>query len=128
MQKQTDRVEREINELKKINQPKSTQMFKIAERIRGAKGARQEPTAVKDPKTNEIVVLDYCTDVPRNNDPKEEFVKEINVKELIHDLRSINKSIVSTMIQFEAFEKVLEKIRKGKKKNYDFFDKLWRQI
>ena len=38
MQKQTDRVEKEINELKKMNQPKSTQMFKIAEQIRGTKG------------------------------------------------------------------------------------------
>ena len=83
MQKQTDRVEKEITELKKMNQPKSTQMFKIAERIRGAKGARQEPKAVK-PKNNEIVVstqtikdvvLDYCTDVLRNNDPKEDFEK-----------------------------------------------------
>ena len=121
MQKQTDRVEKEINELKKMNQPKSTQMFKIAERIRGAKGASQEPTAVKDPKTNEIVVstqaiksvvLDYCTDVLRNNDPKEEFEKEIKVKELIHDMRSKDKSVGGSMIQYESFEKVLEKIKK----------------
>ena len=85
-------------------------MFTIAERIRGTKGARQEPTAVKDPKTNEIVVsiqviknvvLDYCTDVLRNNDPNEEFEKEIQVKELIHDMRSKFKSVVGSMIQYE---------------------------
>ena len=78
MQKQTDRVEKDINELKQMNMPKSTQMFKIAERIKGYKGASQEPTAVNDPISEENifntegikeVTLDYCTNVLINNDP-----------------------------------------------------------
>ena len=76
LQKQNDRVEHEINELKKMNSSKSTKIFKIAERIRGPKGAVQEPTAVKNPKTGETVVstkgikevvLDYYTEVLTNN-------------------------------------------------------------
>jgi hypothetical protein len=105
----------------KADQLATTQMFKLAERIRGAKGASQEPTAVKDPNTNEIVVstqaiksvvLDYCTDVLRNNEPKDEFENEIKVKELIHDMRSRDKSVGGSMIQYESFEKVLGKIDK----------------
>ena len=68
-------------------------MFKIAERIKGYKGASQEPTAVKDPISEEIIVsterikevtLDYCTNVLTNNEPKEDFKKEIELKELMH--------------------------------------------
>ena len=42
------------------------------------------------------------------------------MKELLHDLRSKDKSVTGNMIQFKSFEKVLEKIKKGKKKTYDF--------
>jgi hypothetical protein len=107
MQKQNDRVEKEINELKNMNLPKSTQIFKIAERIRGPKGGNQEPSVVRDPKTNEIVVstqgikevvLDYFTDVLKNNDPTDEFKDEIDLKELIHDMRFQNKTAPGNMI------------------------------
>ena len=129
LQKQSDKVEKEINELKQMNIPKGTQIFKIAERIRGPKGGIQEPSAVKDPSNNEVVVstkeiknvvLNYCTDVLLNNVPKDNFKDEINLKEMLHDIRMKNKTESSINISEETFKKVLEKNKKGKKKTYDF--------
>ena len=70
LQKQSDRVEKEIIEFKNQGLSKSSQIFKIAERIKGQKGSNQEPSAVKNQATNEIVVstnevkkvvLNYCS-------------------------------------------------------------------
>ena len=132
LQKQSDRVEKEINDLKEMNMPKGTQIFKIAERIRGPKGGNQEPSAVRDPTTNEVVVstkevknivLDYCSEVLKNNVPKDNFKDEINLKELLHDIRMDNKAASNVSISEETFKKVMEKIKKGKKKTYDFLVK-----
>ena len=111
---------------------KSFQILKLSERIKGPKGSSREPTAVKDPKTKETivstqgikdVVLDYCTDVLRNNEPKEEFKEELKVKELILDVRFASKLGKGPMIPHESLKKNSSKIRKGKKKTYDFLIK-----
>ena len=53
LQKQNDRLGKEINDLKEMKIPKGSQIFKIAERIWGPKS--QEPSAVKDPATNAFI-------------------------------------------------------------------------
>ena len=108
---------------------KSAQIFKIAERIKGKKGGNQEPSVVKNPKTQEIVVstkeikkvvLDYCADVLGNNEPKEAFKDEIALKELLHDMRMEDKSDQSNKISEDTFKKVLDKNKRGNKRTYDF--------
>ena len=66
-------------------------------------------------------MLDYCTEVLKNNVPKDNFKDEINLKELLHDIRMDNKAVSN--VSEETFKKVMEKIKKGKKKTYDFLVK-----
>jgi hypothetical protein len=137
LQKQSDRLEKEINDLKEMNIPKGSQIFKIAERIRGPKGGSQEPSAVRHPTTGEVVVstrevkeivLEYCSNVLENNEPKDSFKEEIALKEMLHDIRVNNNAASSIKISEETFNKVMEKTRKGKKKTYDFLMKAGNQF
>ena len=53
MEIKAERLNKELNELKKIGN-KNTNVFKLAERVNGPKKAGPEAIAVKDPKTGEL--------------------------------------------------------------------------
>ena len=66
------------------------------------------------PLTNELVVstkkikevvLDYCTEVLKNNQPKVEFKDEIDLMELLHDTRmaEIKTETKATIVPFGSF-------------------------
>ena len=74
-------------------------------------------------QSSTYIALDYCTEVLSNNVPKDDFKEEIQLKELLHDIRMDNKAASNVSISEETYQKVLEKIKKGKKKTYDFLVK-----
>ena len=56
LKKQTSKIEEDINNIKKKGIDKIENVFKMKELIGGSKKAGQEPTAIKDPVTNELIV------------------------------------------------------------------------
>ena len=132
MKKQSDILTKEIADIKDMKQGRASKVFKLCEKIIGSKKQGQEACAVKDPKTKELIVaseeikkvsLEYCKEVLTNNKPEAEYKKEIMIKEKVHEVRMEEK--VSGEIEFGQgdFTKVLDKMRKNKKKTYDFLVK-----
>ena len=67
--------------------------------------------------------LEYCKEVLSNNKPEAEYKKEIMIKEKIHEVRMEEKVISEIKFVQGDFTKVLDKMRKNKKKTYDFLVK-----
>ena len=84
-----------MNELKEKKGP-SAAVFHLREDIIGGKKAVEEPAVVTNPETGEDVdtpkqikkvTLQYCKQLLTKRKPKEEYREDIEVKELLHDLR-----------------------------------------
>ena len=82
-------VEEELENIRKTKNGKAGQVWKVRRKVIGEKKGKILPTAIKDPATNKLVVnanrikqvtLKYCMDTLRNNEPEDEFKKEINHK------------------------------------------------
>ena len=54
MKQKSDRLEKEIYELKSCSNSRSTRAFKLVEKIRGPKKSGPEAVAIQDPVTNEM--------------------------------------------------------------------------
>ena len=109
----------------------STKVFKLLEKIQGPKKPRQEACAILDPHTKEQIVdpekikevsLQYCQDVLRDNVPKEEFVKELEMTHAIHEDRC-DEEEGEEEFTTEDFEAAVTKFKNKKKKVYDFITK-----
>ena len=128
---QRKQFEKELLAMKDLRKKKgkSALIFNLKEKIVGKKKAGQEATVITDPKTKEEVntpagikkvVIDYCQDLLTNRDPKAEFVEDIEMKKMIHEVRM--KEEVEDDIEFspELFKKSLEMLRKKPGHKYDF--------
>ena len=129
LKRQSKNLEEEIQSIKEIKNGRATKVFKLREVIQGPKKQGQEASAVKDPNSKEMVFspkeiqrvsLRYCKQVLTNNKPDSEYEKEIKIKEKIHDVRMEEKSEGNIWFTEEDFKKVVDKMKKKKKKTYDF--------
>ena len=75
LKRQPERMEKEILNVKESRRGRVGQIFKMKDKITGGKRAANEPHAIKDPKTNNMLVsnqdikkatLEYCADNLRN--------------------------------------------------------------
>ena len=85
IKRQSKKIEDEIVKLTSEKRGKVINIFKMKENIMGPKKGGQDPTAIRDPETGELVVsnekikevtLSYCVD----NLTKQSTNKEVNMK------------------------------------------------
>ena len=98
LKKQREVFETELKELKdlKTTKGKAAAIFKTKNKIVGSKTIDSEAVVVFDPITKTEVYrpddimrvsLEYCCKLLTNRNPKNEFVQDIAMKRLVHDVR-----------------------------------------
>ena len=131
LESQSRRVEEEIEEIKSMKHGRATKVFKLRERIQGPKKGCQEPNAILDPESKDLVAspdeikrvaLKYCLNVLKNNDVHPEFVIETSLRDALHDVRMQETGGDANMAK-ENFNKIIKKFEANKKKTYDFIVK-----
>ena len=128
---QSNEAEKEIEKLKTEYPSRAGRIWELKKKIVGGKKAKNQATAIVDPKTGKLVVskheikevtLKYCKDTLENNEVEEEFEEEItNKKEKVKVKLAENDGHFE--IKNETFEKVMHKFKKSKKANYDLIVK-----
>ena len=120
----------EIEEIKVAQHSKVGKIWEIKKKILGNKN-NTEASAIKDPKTNKLIVdnqqikdvtLNYCKTTLENNDPEEDMKDEIEKKKKICESK-LKENDGKFETNKEVFDGVIEKFKRSKKKNYDFLVK-----
>ena len=130
--KQSQKVENEILKLKSQNLGRVGNVFKMREVINGPKKSSQGPTAIRDPKSNELIVsneaikdvtLAYCVDNLTHKSEEKSTNKGLELKKYLHDRRMEESDEEGFEINRDDFDKVVGKFGKKKTKSYDFLIK-----
>ena len=125
------KLEKEIGELKsmKSKKGKSAVIFNLKDKIVGKNKAAQEPTTMKDPKTNEELTnrkeikeasLSYCVDLLTNREPKPGFEDDLQLIDLVHESRMRETFEDDVSFSTSIFENSLKELKKKNKKKYEF--------
>ena len=122
IKRQAKLLEEEIQNIKDMKHGRGTKVFKLREVIQGPKKPGQEACSVKDPISKEMVFapkeiqkvsLRYCRDVLTNNAPDPDYLREIEIKEIIHEVRMKESKESNNRLPNENdFKKVVDKMRK----------------
>ena len=134
LQQQRKNVEKELISMKEIqkNKGRSALVFKLKEKVVGAKKVSQEATVIIDPKSKKEVntpveikrvSIEYCQNLLTNREPKPEFTDDLEMKYIIHRMRMMEE--VKDDIQFsqELFNKSLNILKKKAGGKYDSLTK-----
>ena len=90
LQSQSKRLEDEINDIKKTGAGRTTRIFRLKQKIVGNRKVGQEPTAIKDPDSGDLLVsshdinktsLDYCVKNLSNNEVSDNVKVIVELKE-----------------------------------------------
>ena len=127
LKEQAKQVEEEILKVKNDRKGKVGRVYAMKKMINGGKNEAQEPVAIRDPDSGELVVaadeikkvtLKYCEgNLKQKDDEKEE---EREIKEKCHKLRMEEKDDKECDIEKEDFNEVIRKFRSKQTKAYDF--------
>ena len=122
------RAEEEISEIERLKIGKVGMIWEVKKRILGGKNAINQPTAIINPKTGQLAVsrdeiksvsLQYCIETLANNEPAEGFKEEINAKKrMVKEFMNMKDGTFQT--KKETFEKIIQKFKNSRKRNYDF--------
>ena len=121
--KQSEALEVEVNEIKKTGAGRIARIFKLKLKIVGGKKARQEPTAIKDPETGDLLVstkdikkttLKYCVKNLENNQVVEPVKAIVMLKEKLHSLRMEEDTKEEFEVDMEEFDDVVKKVQRQK--------------
>ena len=126
----------ELEKIEKSSKNKVGNVWEIKKTIVGGKKAIQENTAILNPKTGKLAVskkeikevsLKNCMETLANNKPEEGFEEEVERKrKLTQDLLNVKRG------RFEAskdtYNKMIEKFKRSKKRNYDFLTKAGKEF
>ena len=133
LKEQSEKIEKEILDIKQCNQGRCSKVFQMKSKINGSKISNQEAHAIKDPKTGDLIVareeikiasLEYNCDVLKNNEPEEGFKDMVEIKEKLHDGRMLNKiGEGSFEVKREYLNQIVKKFKDNKKATYDFLVK-----
>ena len=129
--KQKQNIENEISNLKSIRESKgkSASVFRLKEKIVGKKKASDGPSVVLDPKTNNPIFkpssilkasVDYCKQLLTNDEPKDDFDKDLKLKRMVHDVRMKEAYNEDYELTEEMFADVLKKLRRKCGGKYKF--------
>ena len=104
-------------------------MFKVKDAILGSKKWGEEPSAVKDPKTNKLVFdptgiksvsAKYCQDLLTNREPSAEFRRDLLWKERVHAVRMTESFENDPKFTLERFNQTFDILNKTKKEKFKF--------
>ena len=129
IRRQSQKMEDEVIRIKSQNLGRAGSIFKMKEVINGPKKGGQEPTAIKNPITGELVVsneeikkvtLAYCVDNLTKKSTNTDVEKEKDLRKTVHELRMKEEDTEELEIGWKDFEEVLKKFGLKKTKSYDF--------
>ena len=140
LKQKSDKLVKEIGELKNLSSGRSTKVFRIKEKIMGKKKQGQVPEAIEDVETGEMLVekdditnmsLKYCVKLLTNKDPPEGFEKKMDSLVKIHDVRmkiqneseSESEDEEDSKLTKIEFENLIQKFKSKNKHAYDFLTK-----
>ena len=130
--KETQKIEEQIEALKKSNQGRVGKILKIREAISGPKKKNQEAIALKDSRSGDIVVstseikrvtTEYCQDLFTNNNPDKEFEELNKVKHLLHEELMKDTQTGLFDVEEDDFWETLQKCKNKNKRSYDWITK-----
>ena len=128
LKEQNSKVEDEVNEIKKASHGQLARVFKMRKKITGGKKQGQEPSAIRDPETGDLIVessmikaatLKYCVDNLMDNKLYGDAEKLFKLKETLHHLRMKEDTRKEFDIEDDEFEDVLKVFAKKDTKTYD---------
>ena len=132
LEQQGKAMEEEIMKVKGEAKDRVGRVYKMKKRMMGGKNAAQEPTAIRDPTNNELVVsgemikeitLKYCEDNLKDKKDDENKAKEDEIKAEVHKIRMASKEDDDFEVIEEDFDDVMKKFKKKDTKAYDFLTK-----
>ena len=132
--RQYNEMEAEINKLKMAKFGRATNVHKMKEKVTGTKKAAQEPHAILDVETEELVIandkikkvtLKHCLNALKDNVPHKDVKPIVDLVNEVHDVRmeEPDDDKEDMKVTEEDFEEVLDKIAKKHKKSYDLITK-----
>ena len=92
-------------------------IFKLKQKIVGNKKAGQEPTAIRDPETEDLVVspkgirnttLKYCVNNLSNNKMSKNVESISKFKEILHDMKMRDDTRDDFFVEDEEFNEVVK--------------------
>ena len=115
-----------------IGRDLNSKMYKMKTVINGPKNRKQEPMAINDPVTKELLVneeeikkasLLHNIKILTKNDPQEEDIDLIEEKKLRHkEIMEMNDKD-EWELTYEIYDKVTKKIKEKNKKMYELYNK-----
>ena len=111
------KVDSEINEIKKASHGQLTRVFKMRNKITGGKKQGQEPSAIRDPETENLLVesssikaatLKYCINNLKDNKLDEDAEELHKLKENLHHLRMKEYTKDEFDIEEDEYENVIK--------------------
>ena len=103
-------------------------VFSLKESVTGRKRVPQEPAAIRDPSSNQLVTnpskikavtLKYCVDLLTNKTPSPKYEEVIEVKRNLHDQRMLERVDNDIELSEKIFYESLESVRKTKGEKYE---------
>ena len=132
LQTQASKLEDEINDIKKTGAGRMARVFKLKQKIVGNRKVGQEPTAIKDPKTEDLLVsnsdirrtsLNYCVNNLKNKEVVDNVKVIVSLKENLHNMRMKEDTKDEFEVELDEYEAVLDKFKRKDTKSYDFLVK-----
>ena len=129
LKRQSGKIEEQINLIKSQKHGRAGNVFKMKEAINGPKKKTQEPSAVKDPTTGELVVsseeikkvtLKYCVENLQNNNPDDSVKQLVELKKELHKIRMSDTDSDGFKVGKGTFNRVMNKFGTKKTKAYNF--------
>ena len=109
----------------------------MKEIVSGSKKGPQEPHAVKDANTDELVVasteikrvtLNHCMNTFKHSHPHEDVEALVNVVNSVHETRMVEGEEEPFVVTEDDFEELLKRLEKKNKRSYDFLTKTGTQF
>ena len=121
LERQTRRIEDAIEKIKSKGQGRVGNIYKMKTEIAGPKKTPQEASAIRDPKTGELLVnkeqikettLEYCVNNLKNNIPDDEVKELVNTRKDEQLKKMEDKTGEGFEVTYEEYNHVLAKFEK----------------
>ena len=129
LKEQNRKIEDEINEIKRASHGQLTRVFNMRKKISGGKKQGQEPSAIRDPETDELIVESskikattrtYCISNLKDNKLDKNASKLFKLKENLHNMRMSEDTKDEFVVHEDEYKEVIKVFAKKDTKSYDF--------
>ena len=130
--KQTKRVDDAVKRIEETGHNKVGKIFKISQEIKGIEKGAGKANAIKHPTSGKLIVdkteikkvtVEYCKEVLKKNEPKEDFKPMAKMKQILHEERMKLNIGEGFTAEKEVFDLIIQKYKKNNKRVYDFIVK-----